>query len=75
MPNIKCKYKFGDILYIRTDPEQRGHMLVGIIARPTGLLYELSFSGEVIEVYDFETSETKDPLVTMGIDQKDEDGG
>lgn len=70
MPTIKCKYKFGDTLYIKNDPEQNPYMFVGLIHRPTGIIYEISFVGEVSEVYDFETSETKDQFMTLGIEDK-----
>ena len=72
---IKTKYKFGDTLYIKNDPEQSEYFLVGLIARPSGILYELSFLGEILIVNEFEISETKDPLKTMGIDKEEEENG
>jgi hypothetical protein len=75
---IKTKYKFGDILYLKTDPEQTEHTLIAVIQEPGSLVYRLRDIGaETVEVYEFEVSDTKDPLKSMGIDSKEveEDGG
>lgn len=73
---IKTKFKFGDIVYIKNDPEQKGYFLVGVLGRPAGIAYELSFLGEIVEVCDFEVSDTKDELTMLGLDKKDtEDDG
>ncbi len=68
---VKCKYSFGDILYIKNDPEQRDYILVGIRAVPGFLIFELSYLGDTTEVYEFEVSETKDVLKTL-LNNKDE---
>jgi len=75
---IKTKYKFGDILYLKTDPEQTEHTIIAVIQEPGCLVYRLrDITGEIMEVYDFEVSDSKDPLKQMGIDKSDieEDGG
>jgi len=72
---IKSKYKFGDILYIKNDPDQSEYFFVGLVARPSGILYELSFLGEILTVNEFEISEVKDPLKMMGIDKEEEENG
>lgn len=75
---IKTKYKFGDILYLKTDPEQYANILIAVIQEPGALVYRLrSFDGDILEVYEFEVSDTKDPLKLMGLDSKEdeEDGG
>jgi len=74
---IKTKYKFGDILYLKTDPEQTENTLIAVIQEPGALAYRLrDISGEIMEVYDFEVSEIRDPFKSMGIDKTDiEDGG
>ncbi len=74
---IKTKYKFGDILYIKTDPEQDENTLIAVIQEPGALVYRLrGYDGEINEVYEFEVSDNKDPLKSMGLDKKDveEDG-
>lgn len=76
MAVVKSKYKYGDIVYIKNDPEQNGYFVVGIIGRPTGIYIELQLLGEIIEVCDFEVSEEKDALTMLGLDKKDmEDDG
>lgn len=76
MATVKSKYKYGDILYIKNDPEQNGYFFVGIIGRPAGVYYELSLLGEIVEVCDFEVSDEKDTLKTLGVDknESEEDG-
>lgn len=73
MPTFKCKHKFGDVLYIKNDPEQNPYIFVGITWRPTGIIYELSYLGELAELYDFEVSDTKDTLAMLGIEDKKDD--
>jgi hypothetical protein len=76
MAVVKSKHKYGDIVYIKNDPEQNGYFVVGIIGRPTGIYIELQLLGEIIEVCDFEVSEEKDALTMLGLDKKDtEDDG
>lgn len=71
---IKTKYKFGDILYLKVDPEQYEYMIIGIIQEPGNLSFRLrGRDGEVLEAYDFELSDSKDELKTMGL-KKQEDG-
>lgn len=75
---IKTKYKFGDILYIKTDPEQFANTLIAVIQEPGSLVYRLrAYDGEILELYEFEVSDTRDPLKLMGLDSKEdeEDGG
>lgn len=70
---IKTKQKFGDILYLKIDPEQREYMLIAIIQEPGGLSFRLRApDGDIIETYDFEVSDIKDPLKIMGIDKNEE---
>lgn len=69
---IKVNKKFGDSLYIINDPNQLEYILVGIICRPGSISYELSYLGEIIELYDFEVSDTKDVLRTL-LDDKNEE--
>jgi hypothetical protein len=76
MATVKTKYKYGDILYIKNDPDQNGYFFVGLIGRSSGTFYELSFLGELVEVYDFEVSDEKDTLKTLGVDKNEsEDDG
>jgi len=59
--SIKTDLEWGEIFYIKTDPEQIPGMLVGIVYLPGKVLkFRLSYEGEVFEVYDFEVSKEKD---------------
>lgn len=68
---IKTDLEFGDIFYIKSDPEQLEHALVGVVFLPgNAIRFRLSYLGEEYEVYDFETSKEKDTLKTL-IDNQD----
>ena len=69
---IKTKHKFGDTLFIKNDPSQLEYTLIGVIQRPGAMSYELSYLGDVVEVYDFEVSDTKDVLKQL-LQQNDEE--
>ena len=69
---IKTKYKFGDIFYLKNDVEQLEYLLIAVIAEPGGLSFRLRTpEADIVEVYEFEVSEEKDPLKTMGLDKKE----
>lgn len=68
---IKTKFRFGDSIFIKNDPTQTEYILVGVIQRPGAMSYELSYLGDVVEVFDFEVSDTKDVLKSL-LDTKDE---
>lgn len=55
--SIKTDLNWGDIWYIKGDPDQYPYQLVGIVVIPgKQFKFKLDFMGEVIEVYDFECS-------------------
>jgi hypothetical protein len=65
---FKVPYEYGDIYYLKTDPEQLPHEIVGFIFRPGDqLILELSHGGMQIEVFDFQISKTKDPIAELGL--------
>lgn len=54
MTRETVKFKLGDIVYRKVDPEDKG-MITGIIFRPTGVLYGVSWKdGEETTCYDIE---------------------
>lgn len=69
---IKTKFKFGDSVYVKNDSAQIEYLLVGVIQRPGSLSYELSYLGDIIEVYEFEVSDTKDILKSLDIPNTEE---
>lgn len=43
--NYNVEHDFGDIVYLKTDPEQVGRIITAIIFKPTNYVsYELSFN-------------------------------
>lgn len=70
---VRLKYNFGDTLFIKNDPEQKEFILVGIHYQPGNLIsLDLSYIGDIVTVYEFEVSETKDVLKKLLNDEKDE---
>lgn len=56
--SIKTDLEWGSIWYIKGDPDQYPHQLVGITILPgKQFKFKLDFMGEVIEVYDFECTQ------------------
>jgi hypothetical protein len=63
---IKTDLEFGDIFYIKADPDQLEHFLIEVIIvpgsiEPKGALkFKLSHQGETCIVWDFECSKVRD---------------
>lgn len=48
---------FGQVWYLKTDPGQSPHILVGLVILPGNqVMFQLSYMGSVTEAYDFECS-------------------
>lgn len=60
---ISTLYNLGQILYLKTDPEQKPGMVIAIIVNPGAVSYSLSFGGEVSEHYEIEVSEELDVVL------------
>lgn len=71
---VKSKYDFGDIVYIKNDPEQDEYFVTGVVGRPSGIvLLKLDFCGTEFEIYEFEVSKEINRLKIMGVNKEDED--
>lgn len=63
---IKTDLEFGDIFYIKADPDQLEHFLIEVIIvpgsiEPKGALkFKLSHQGDTCILWDFECSKTRD---------------
>jgi hypothetical protein len=57
---IDAEFDFGDIVYLKTDPDQLQRIVTGFTVRKHGVIYELSLANEVTHHYDFEISVTQD---------------
>lgn len=70
---LKTEYDIEDIVYIKSDPDQLPHTVIGIIIKPGAVQYELSYQGEVCILYNFELSKVKDPLADVDKPQNSEE--
>lgn len=69
---IKTDLEFGQTWYIKNDPDQFEHKLVGIIILPGNQFkFRLSYLGDQTEVYDFECSTERSPIANS--EQEGED--
>lgn len=69
---IKTDLEFGDIFYLKTDPDQFEHELVGVLFLPgNAIKFLLEYGGDTIQVYDFQCSKERDP--NKASDAEDED--
>jgi len=56
---IESEYKIGQLVYLKTDPEQYIRMVVAITINPNNIYYDLACAGSVSNHYDFEISAEK----------------
>lgn len=70
---VKTDLEWGHEFYLKTDPEQFKHLLVGVILLPGNQLkFMLSYQGDISTVFDFEcTSEPDYPLPIKLDDDED----
>jgi len=60
MPN-----KIGNIVFLKTDKEQRARMITGIMQRPGGYIYYLSLSDNETTHYDIEFTSDINELIKL----------
>lgn len=61
---IQTLYDIGDVLYLKTDPDQEARLVTRIIICPKDLhSYELTCGTEACEHYEFEISREKDMVL------------
>lgn len=69
MHNHKTEYTHGDIVYLKTDPDQKPRMVVAITIRPggpTSNYYELACGEESSFHFDIEMSKEADQALKLG---------
>ena len=72
--SVKTDLEWGDVFYIKTDPEQAPCVLVGIVYLPSkAMKFILSSNSVPYEVYDFEVSKEKNELKLFKDTDIDED--
>ena len=60
MASTKREYSIGQIVYLRTDPEQHHRMVTSITESPNGITYGLSLGDEQTWHYSIEISPDRD---------------
>ena len=61
---VDNKFEITQIVYLKTDTEQKPRIVTGIRVQKDDVCYELGCGTDVSVNYDFEISETKDILIT-----------
>jgi hypothetical protein len=61
---IDNKFNFGDIVYLKTDPDQRPRIVTRFSVGATSMTYELTCGTVCSWHLDFEISTEKDVLIT-----------
>lgn len=65
----EVKFRIGQFVFLRTDPEQVERLVVGYIVRATGILYEVAYLNHVEDCYDIQLSATRDEVKRLGVDK------
>lgn len=71
MSNYGTKFGLGQIVYLRTEEEQKEYMVIGIKIRPTGVVYELASGYINYEAFEMEISSVKDVTKSLGLESKE----
>jgi hypothetical protein len=67
---FKSKYNFGDVVYLKTDPDQLPRMISDIKFSPDcHTIYFLACGTICTEHYELEISESKNKLMSLGIEK------
>lgn len=57
-----------DIVYMKTDMEQRAHIITGAVIRPDGIQYLVSNNGLEYNQYAFEITKERNKLMALGVE-------
>lgn len=72
--SLKTDLEWGDVFYLKNDADQFEHLLIGVVIMPgKQVKLQLSYMGEVIEVWDFECSKERDTEKMLSIQPKEDD--
>lgn len=67
---ITLPHDFGDIVYLKTDPEQLERMIAAAIITPGVTIWEITCGTQVGRHYEFEFSTQKDIQKQLNIQEK-----
>jgi len=59
------EYKIGDIVFLLTDPNQFERIITGILIRPDGIKYYISFATEETIHYNIEISKKINQIIKL----------
>lgn len=68
MYKLESAYNFGDVVYLRTDLEQREYLITGVHFRPNSVSYSISNCGVEFTVYPFEITNERNKLLALGVE-------
>lgn len=60
MIKVDNKFSLKQVVYLKTDEDQRPRIVTAIVIKPNDVLYELSCGPDASEHFDFEISTEKD---------------
>lgn len=60
MAVFTCKYDFGDIVYLVTDPDQMKYIVCEIEFRPGAVVYHVASGRDTHAAYEFELTDEPD---------------
>lgn len=66
------KHTFGDIVYLKTDPEQGRWMVAEITFTFSSIVYHVRQGDKTTHCYDFELSDEIDETMKLGLTQNKE---
>lgn len=55
-------HEIGDVVYLRTDPDQKARVVTGMMVRPTAIIYYLACGTGESTHYDIEITTDRDVL-------------
>ena len=58
--NIKLDFNLGDLVFLKTDTDQKERMIVGIWVKPSGIMYTLNCGVEESYHYPMEITNERD---------------
>jgi hypothetical protein len=70
---IDNAHDIGEVVYLRTDPDQYPRLVTGLEVRPDGVLYLLSHAGAETKHYPLEITTERDVLMATGASHEDYD--
>lgn len=68
MEIIEPEFNIGDIVYLKTDPDQLARIVIGIFVYPGGIYYTTACGTNTYNAYEVELSHEPNQNLKLGID-------